>query len=171
LRILWNHRWAQDKAPEEFFAGLEELQARGRGFQLAVLGLASGRPPEAFARARESLAGCVAQWGGVADRREYWRWLFWADVAVSTARQEYQGLALAEAAWAGCRVLAPDALVYPELYPPEMLYPPGRLAAALEPLAARPELARRPGPAPAAAALTWERLGPAWRGLMEELVS
>jgi glycosyltransferase involved in cell wall biosynthesis len=171
LRILWSHRWAQDKAPEDFFAALRELRARGREFELAVLGLSSGRPPAAFARAREELAGRIARWGGAEDRREYWRWLFWADLAVSTARQEYQGLALAEAAWAGCRVLAPQALVYPELYPPEMLYSPGRLAAALEPLAARPELARRPGPAPAAAELTWQRLGLAWRGLMEELVS
>ena len=133
-RLLWNHRWHQDKDPEDFFAALAELAGQGLEFELAVLGLSSGRPPAVFAAARAALGDRVRQWGALADRGEYWRWLFWADLVVSTARQENQGLAVAEAVWAGCRPLLPRALVYPELYPDECLYSPGRLAAALAPL-------------------------------------
>lgn len=66
-------------------------------FELALLGPTSGRPPHVFAQARQAHGSRARQWGAVGDRREYWRWLFWADVVVSTARQEYLGLSVAEA--------------------------------------------------------------------------
>jgi len=173
LRLLWNHRWHQDKDPEAFFAALGDLAGQGLEFELAVLGFGSGRPPEVFAAARSALGERARQWGAVADRREYWRWLHWADLVVSTALQENQGLAVAEAVWAGCRPLLPRALVYPELYPEACLYPPGRLAAALAPLLADPDLARAPQPATrrAAAALTWRALEPAWRARLAQLTA
>ncbi len=165
LRLLWNHRWHHDKDPEAFFAALADLSGQGLAFELAVLGLSSGRPPEVFSKARAALGERARQWGALTDRRDYWRWLHWADLVVSTARQENQGLAVAEAVWAGCRPLLPRALVYPEIYPAECLYPPGRLAAALAPLLADPDAARAPQPAArrAAEAMTWTRLEPAWR--------
>jgi LPS export ABC transporter protein LptC len=93
LRLLWNHRWHQDKNPEAFFAALVDLAGQGLAFELAVLGRSSGRTPEVFAKARAALGERVRQWGAVVDRRDYWRWLHWADLVVSTARQENQGLA------------------------------------------------------------------------------
>ena len=170
LRILWNHRWAQDKAPERFFAALECLAAEGLAFELAVLGPAPAKPPAVFAAAREKLGARVKQWGHADDRREYWRWLFWADVVVSTARQEYFGLSLAEAAWAGCRPLVPDALVYPELYPKRLRYGPGGLRPALRALAARPEAARQEDWRPLVAGYTWQAQAPAWREIIEQTI-
>lgn len=169
LRILWNHRWSADKATEEFFAALGELAGQGMAFELAVLGPSSGRPPKVFAQVQEELGGHLHQWGMVADRRDYWRWLFWADVAVSTARQEYFGLSVAEAVWAGCRLLLPNALVYPSLYPARYLYEPGGLAAALQAMAVDPGLARTGDSRALAEAWTWERQEYAWRGALERL--
>lgn len=169
LRLVWNHRWEPDKGPEEFFDALQRLADDGLDFEVAVLGRAFGRVPEIFEQARARLGGRINQWGWAEDRAEYWRWLFWADVAVSTARQEYLGLSLAEAVWAGCRPLAPDALVYPELYPGEFRYPPGGLYQALADLAARPERARGRGYRPLVEHLTWPSQETAWQRILEEL--
>jgi glycosyltransferase involved in cell wall biosynthesis len=58
----------------------------------------------------------------VDDTDEYHRWLSAADIVVSTAEHEFQGLAVMEAVISGCLPLAPDRLVYPELYPQQFLY-------------------------------------------------
>ncbi|MFH1057528.1 MAG: DUF3524 domain-containing protein [Pseudomonadota bacterium] len=172
LRILWNHRWHHDKDPEAFFAALMELDRTGLAYELAVLGPASGKPPAVFTEARPRLAGRIAQWGAAAARADYWRWLWWADGAVSTAVQEYQGLSVAEAAAAGCRLLLPRTLVYPELYPADCLYEPGQLAPALAALAAAPEKARQPHDAcrQAALTMTWPAQAEAWRAALAELL-
>ncbi|MCB2193320.1 MAG: DUF3524 domain-containing protein [Deltaproteobacteria bacterium] len=170
LRILWNHRWAQDKDPERFFAALDALDAQGVEFQLAVLGLAPAKPPAVFATARERLGGHIVQWGQVLERKRYWEWLFWADVVVSTALQEYFGLSVAEAAWAGCRPLVPEALVYPELYPARFCYPPGELSAALLELARQPDLARGTDYRPLTALFTWQTQAPAWQDIIDQTI-
>jgi glycosyltransferase involved in cell wall biosynthesis len=171
LRLVWNHRWEHDKDPEGFFRALDELAKQGLAFEVAVLGVASGRRPEVFGLAGALLGPRLKHLGPVAERREYWRWLFWADLAVSTACQEYFGLAVAEAVWAGCRPLLPSALVYPELYPERFLYQPGALAAALRPLVERPELARGEDTRPLAQAHTWEALAPAWTEALARLTA
>jgi len=168
LRIVWNHRWAQDKDPEQFFAALERLAADGLDFQVAVLGPAPAKPPAVFASAQKTLGRHIVQWGHAEDRAEYWRWLFWADVVVSTARQEYFGLSVAEAVWAGCRPLAPDALVYPELYPERFRYQPGQLLPALEALARLPEQTRRENYRPLAEKFTWQAQAPAWQKIIQQ---
>ncbi len=169
LRILWNHRWSQDKDPQAFFAALQALDSAGLDFDLALLGPSSGRPPRVFAEAREWLGPRLRQWGAVAERREYWRWLLWADVVVSTARQEYLGLSVAEAVWAGCRPLLPRALVYPSLYPACYLYEPGGLDQDLRLLAAEPALARGEDTRPLVEAWTWENQAGAWGQVLGEL--
>lgn len=171
LRIVWNHRWEHDKDPEGFFRALAELAEQGLAFEVAVLGVAGARRPEVFGLAGALLGPRLVHLGPVAERREYWRWLFWADLAVSTARQEYFGLAVAEALWAGCQPLLPRALVYPELYPARFLYEPGALTAALRPLAERPGLARGEDTRPLAQGHTWEALGPVWEEALGRLTA
>ena len=171
LRILWNHRWAQDKDPEQFFGALLALAEEGVDFAVAVLGPAPARPPAVFAQAREALGTRVKHWGQVTDRGEYWQWLFWADLVVSTARQEYFGLAVAEAVWAGCRPLVPDSLVYPELYPEQLRYPGGELLPALRELALRPEQARADSWQALAADFTWQAAAPGWHDLLNQLIT
>lgn len=169
LRLVWNHRWSGDKDPEAFFAALFELAERGFGFEVAVLGQRAGSWPKVFDQAAERLGSRLRHLGPVEDRGEYWRRLFWADVVVSTALQENQGLAVAEGVWAGCRPLVPDALAYPEFYPAEYRYPPGRLTRALEPLLEHPAAVRRGDYRPLVEGLTWRSLGPAWRRELKAL--
>jgi glycosyltransferase involved in cell wall biosynthesis len=45
--------------------------------------------------------------------------LSWADCIVSTAHHEFFGLAVVEAAAAGCLPLLPPRRAYPELFPPD----------------------------------------------------
>ncbi len=162
LRILWNHRWSQDKDPESFFAALFKLAEAGQDFQVAVLGQRAGRWPAVFDLAPTLLGSRLRQFGPLEDRRDYWRWLFWADVVVSTALQEYQGLAVAEAVWTGCRPLLPRALVYPELYPEWCLFERGRLEPSLASLVMEPESVRAPIAPGLAQGMVWDSLHQTW---------
>jgi len=119
LRIVWNHRWEYDKAPDTFFDVLTRLHEAGRDFRLSVLGQSFGRRPPVFDEARERLADHLDRFGYLESRAEYCRALVEADVAVSTARQEFFGISAVEAAYAGCAPLLPDRLSYPELLPGE----------------------------------------------------
>lgn len=171
LRLVWNHRWCDEKGPEVFFEALLELAGRGMDFQVAVLGRSSGNAPDIFKSAQKNLAGRIAQWGAVDERQEYWGWLFWADVVVSTAYQEFLGLSVAEAVWAGCRPLVPDGLAYPELYGNEFRYAPGELETSLRGLMERPENARQEDYRPLVEHLTWQALQPAWESRIQTLIS
>ena len=115
-RILWNHRWEFDKAPERFFAALDALVARHVLFVVDVVGESFARQPDVFATARERLGARIGRFGYVEDRAAYVRALWEADVVVSTAKQEYFGIAMAEAVWCGAWPIAPRALVYEDLY-------------------------------------------------------
>ena len=120
LVILWNHRWEHDKDPDTFFEVLFELDARGADFRLIVLGEKYRTWPAIFGAARERLAARIIHFGYAPDRRAYLELLGRADVAVSTARQEFFGVAVVEAIACGCFPLLPDRLSYPELLPPKL---------------------------------------------------
>ena len=171
LRLVWNHRWEQDKDPQVLFAALFELAEQGLEFQVAVLGPRPARVAACFQEAPRRLGRRLVHLGTVERTRSYWRWLFWGDVVVSTARQENQGLAVAEAVWAGCRPLLPRAQVYPHLYPERFLYPPGELAPTLARLCRRPQSARAQDYRPLVQGMTWAALEAPWREIMAELVS
>jgi len=162
LRMLWNHRWHQDKDPEAFFAVLFALADQGAAFEVAVLGQRAGAWPAVFDQAAARLGSRLVHLGP-ASRADYWRILAWADVVVSTARQEYFGLAVAEAIWAGCRPLVPKALVYPELYPAEFCYPLGGLAQALAPMLTDPQAVRGQGYRLLVERYTWQKQAAPWR--------
>jgi len=121
-RIVWPHRWEHDKAPEAFFAAVTALAREGLDFEVALAGQEFAETSEAFAQAAEALGDRLAHIGEPSDRAEYARLLAGSDVAVSTAVNEFFGLAMVEAAYAGCFPLVPDRLAYPEIYPPEMRY-------------------------------------------------
>lgn len=115
-RVLWNHRWEFDKQPEKFFAALESLAAAGVPFITDVAGESFARRPGVFEAARERLGERIGCWGFVESRSEYLDVLRRADVVVSTAKQEFFGIAMAEAVLAGAHPIAPNALVYRDLY-------------------------------------------------------
>jgi glycosyltransferase involved in cell wall biosynthesis len=121
-RVLWPHRWEHDKAPEDFFDVVRRLVDEGLDFDVAVAGQSFGDTKEWFERAAEGLGDRVVHLGEPEGMDAYARLLASSDIAVSTAVNEFFGLAMMEAAYAGCRPLVPDRLCYPELYPSAMRY-------------------------------------------------
>jgi len=167
-RILWNHRWEHDKDPETFFDALVRLAEEGLPFEVSVLGEGFREHPPVFDRARERLTGLgvpLAAWGFQEDRAAYAAALACADVAVSTARHEFQGLAVLEAAACGAVPLVPDDLAYREIWPQALRYPRGGLAEALRERIEQRAAWRRYDPRPPARAFDWDALLPRW--LME----
>lgn len=126
--IVWNHRWEYDRQPDQFAEAMIRLAGRGTEFRLALLGARATEPPAALVRLRNTLAERIVV-DGRASRDAYRAVLARAGISVSTSAHEFQGLAMLEAASAGCLPLVPDALVYPEIYPPEYRYPAGNVEA------------------------------------------
>lgn len=121
-RIVWPHRWEHDKDPEAFFAAVGALAAEGLDFEVAVAGQSFRETEALIARAATSLGERLVHLGEPGSREEYVALLASADIAVSTARNEFFGLAMIEACYAGCAPVVPDRLAYPELYPVEARY-------------------------------------------------
>jgi glycosyltransferase involved in cell wall biosynthesis len=122
LTILWNHRWEFDKCPEVFFRVLGRLAADNLDFKVHLLGENFQAKPKPFLEAKELLGERIATFGFLPAREAYVRALRDSDVVVSTAIQEFYGIAVMEAACCGCHPLLPRRLVYPELYGEECLY-------------------------------------------------
>lgn len=132
--IAWNHRWEYDKNPDRFAEAMLALDQRGADFRLALLGPRPQKTPSSLRRLRERLNHRIVADGRL-PRGEYCETLARAAIVVSTAEHEFQGVSMLEAASAGCIPLVPDALVYPEIYPPPYRYPPGDAQALAERLA------------------------------------
>ncbi|MBN1192086.1 MAG: DUF3524 domain-containing protein [Coriobacteriia bacterium] len=122
VRIVWPHRWEHDKDPESFFAAVGSLADEGLDFEVAVCGQSFRETQPAVTEAATALGERLVHVGEPETADDYARLLASADVAVSTARNEFFGLAMAEACYAGCAPVVPDRLAYPELYPAECRY-------------------------------------------------
>ncbi len=134
-RIVWPHRWEHDKNPEAFFSAVVELAEEGLDFEVAVAGQAFRDVPKPIADAELVLGTRLVHVGEPQSRAEYAALLAGSDIAVSTADNEFFGLAMIEASYAGCWPLVPDRLAYPELYPAHMRYgTPAQLVARLRSL-------------------------------------
>ena len=145
VRIVWPHRWEHDKHPDAFFSAVAGLAGEGLDFEVAVAGQAFRDVPESILAAEEALGSRLVHLGEPATRDEYAALLARCDVSVSTALNEFFGIAMVESAYAGCFPLVPDRLAYPEIYPAEMRYAdPEQLVARLRSLVIDP-------PAPGAA--------------------
>jgi glycosyltransferase involved in cell wall biosynthesis len=176
LVIAWNHRWEHDKAPDRFFAALERLSGKNLPFKVHVLGQRFRSEPPVFSLAKEKLDRRIGEWGFVEDRAQYRRILGGSDVIVSTALHDFQGLAVMEAAAAGCLPLVPDRLAYREVFPDSCRFPstPDDPEAEASVLAGRLALlCADPGKTrsltvPDLARFSWHTLGPAYRTAFEE---
>lgn len=122
LRLLWAARWEFDKGPELLLAILLELQHRGVDFQLCLLGQAFRQSPPQFSQIQSEFAQQLVQCGHEPDVLRYRQWLATADMVLSTALHEFQGLAVLEAMAAGCIPVLPKRLSYPELVSEQYLY-------------------------------------------------
>ena len=129
LEIVWNHRWEYDKGPQLLLAIVEQLIVRQLPFRLHLLGQRFRVAPPEFAQIQQLLdtyyanTGIVAGHCGFVERQEdYYQCLRDADVVLSTAAHDFQGLSVLEGCALGCAPLAPRRLVYPEYLPHECLF-------------------------------------------------
>ena len=174
LRILWNHRWEFDKAPDAFFEAAARLDAAGCEFELVVTGQTFRTQPAVFDEARQRFARRLRAFGYIEDRQDYLRALLESDVVVSTAIHEFFGLAVVEAVYAGCVPLLPARLSYPEILPAHLhsahLYnTPDELFERLRRWAERPEAVRAMDLRDAVREFGWDRVAPRLDAVMEEL--
>jgi len=121
--LLWNHRWEYDKGPDRLLMLLDELADRGQPFRLSVVGQTFRQQPDAFEAIRQRHGERIQHWGFLPKRSDYDRLLTEADVVISTALHDFQGLSMLEAMAGGCLALAPERLAYPEYVPSSQSYP------------------------------------------------
>lgn len=120
--LVWNHRWEYDKGPDRLLALLRGLRQHGQAFRLSLVGEGFRNAPEAFARIKEEFAGQLVNLGYMTSREAYDELLRGADMVLSTALHDFQGLAVQEAMAAGCVPIVPDRLAYPEYVPAALRY-------------------------------------------------
>ena len=148
--LLWNHRWEYDKGPDRLLGLLHELERRGLEFRLSVVGESFRQYPPAFDQIREQFGHRLQHWGFLEQRADYDRLLNDADIVLSTALHDFQGLSMLEAMASGCVALAPDRLAYREYVPADNRYPSHEHEPEQEARAAADSLeellARKPGP-------------------------
>ena len=143
LHIGWVARWEHDKNPEDFFHALDALAQRGQAFSLSVLGESFRQYPEIFDWARTRFSDRLVHFGYRPSRAAYIDALRQMDVVVSTARHEFFGLAVMEAAAAGCIPVLPNRLVYPELFDSAAVFYEGDIDSLTETLAQLAEAKQR----------------------------
>lgn len=136
LNILWNHRWEYDKGPERLLAVIACLDGMLRSMPAdrrpeicwTVLGQSFRQQPAEFEKiqtllnAADSPMGLNA-WGYESSHTAYNDHLEQADVVLSTAEHDFQGLSILEAYSCGCYPLVPNRLVYPEWFGAKQCYP------------------------------------------------
>lgn len=177
LRLVWVGRLEYDKGLEGLLAVMEHLVATGLAVELAVVGQVFRDTPAALATLRQHHGPRIVHCGDIPQRADYLALLRGADIVLSTALHEFQGLAVLEAVARGCLPVVPDRLAYPEHYPARFRYPdlPGETdreaasaAALVSDIAA--QLATSPPPVDVSD-LYPDRLGPRYRALLAELVT
>ncbi len=123
LRLLWLGRLEYDKGLEGLLAVMDALAADGPALELAVVGQEFREVPAALDALKARHSQVLVHCGNLPRREDYLGLLRGADVVLSTALHEFQGLALQEAVARGCQPVVPARLVYPQLYPKDCCYP------------------------------------------------
>lgn len=105
--ILWNHRWDDDKNPQEFLKLILELKQRNFLFELALLGdikhdLLNEFPSE------------LIKYHGFQERDQYHEVLAEADILPVTSLHDFFGISVVEAILADLKVFVPDRMAYHE---------------------------------------------------------
>jgi glycosyltransferase involved in cell wall biosynthesis len=175
--VLWNHRWDPDKDVGAALDVLTALAGAGHRFRLVLAGESFVKQAEAHREAVDALGDRVVR-SGYLDEDAYVEALHVADVVLSTAHQEFFGISVVEAMYAGALPILPRRLVYPERVPAGLerrcLYRTRReLLDLLGEVAADPELARAEaaGCREAVEGFDWSRVAPATDRWLESVAS
>ena len=121
IELVWNHRWEYDKQPGVFFDAIRKLKQSKIEFCIHVLGQSFRKSPTCFSQAENEFADEIQTWG-FQPKAKYDQILKQADIVVSTAMHDFQGLSMLEAIAAGCSPVAPRRVAYPEYLPAQHLY-------------------------------------------------
>lgn len=173
IRLLWAARWEYDKGPERLLALLRELSVRGENFQLCLLGQRFRQCPPEFEQIKQEFSRQLVQWGYEADADKYQAWLHSADLMLSTAIHEFQGIAVQEAIQAACLPVLPNREVYAELVPKKYLYASYLGDIAQEAKAAADligDLVLDAAPPSLKPPADWQALGPKYQALCMDLI-
>ena len=175
--LLWNQRWEHDKGPDRFVGAMAALVEAGAEFRVAVTGERFVSSPASFDRLPGLLGDRLVHFGFAPDD-QYVDLLLSADVVVSTADQEFFGIAIVEAMYAGALPVLPARLVYPERIPAgfetRCLYADegdlvNKLRTALsDPAASRSSAAAL---APTVAEFDWPLVAPRYDAMLEALAA
>ena len=111
--IVWNQRWEHDKGPEVLKALLGALIDADVDFSIAMCGEVFVSVPPEFAEITSMLGDRLVHSGWL-EHDAYVEMLRRSAVVLSTAHQEFFGIAVVEAIAAGAHPVLPDRLVYPE---------------------------------------------------------
>jgi glycosyltransferase involved in cell wall biosynthesis len=114
--FLWNHRWDPDKALEDALAAFGALAAADLDFRVVLAGQPFVDQPAEYQDAIAALGDRVVH-SGYLEEPAYMEALHTADAVLSTAHQEFFGVSVVEAMYAGALPILPDRLVYPERVP------------------------------------------------------
>ena len=115
--LIWNQRWDWDKNPEAFCDLVLRLLPEV-DFRVVLLGQRPQREPPDLVSLKAILGPRLLH-AGWCPRQEYLEWLDRGTLTVSTARHEFFGISVLEAAAHGVSPLLPRKLAYPELFCPE----------------------------------------------------
>lgn len=111
LRVVWVARWDWDKGCDQLLALMTTL--RDENIEWVVLG---AKLSDAVRASLREVSGARLVYAGYAESpAAYHRWLASAHVVLSTARHEFFGIGVVEAALHGCVPLVPRGLAYPEV--------------------------------------------------------
>lgn len=121
LHLIWPHRWEHDKNPQLLTEVLLELNKRQVEFRVSILGESFQTVPDCFENIKAKLGEKLVNFGYL-SKEEYYHTLVTGDLVISTAGHEFYGVSMLEATYCGCLPIAPNKLVYPEIYPKENLY-------------------------------------------------
>lgn len=174
--FVWNHRWEYDKGPDILLAALRQFAKTQVPFTLHVVGQQFRRQPVEFAELRQLLeeSGALGAWGYQESLSDYRQLLKQSHGVISTARHDFQGLAVIEAVAAGCQPLVPDNLAYPEWFGPAGWHYSDDVASSAANLARHMKqcaLAVQRGAtlhAPDVSDLSWKALAVEYRQLLEQ---
>lgn len=165
--IVWNHRWEFDKGPQHLLEACTALVTEDAPFTLSILGQSFETQPAEFATLRRTLGPRLTRAGRL-PREGYLAALQEADVALSTALHEFQGLSMLEAGACGAVPLVPDELAYREIWPEHYRYQRDALVERLRDRIDRVQTWRQEDPRVHAASFTWDGLHESWRQALQD---
>lgn len=122
LTVLWNHRWEWDKQPQLLYQVVKQVDQQKLPIKFIITGQSFRTTPSEFYDITNQYSHLVKHQGFVEKRSDYEQLLQQADVVLSTAIHEFQGISVLEAASLGCVPLLPNKLSYPEFFDAAYLY-------------------------------------------------